>query len=197
MAMAAAFLRSGVAIVLAGLANPAHAQPVGDFAAGVIDEVRIGAHAHAASRFFWPVYVDTWELGDLSDISFDVLFTSPDIDAFRWIGSPRPEIGVTANLRGEESLVHASLTWQLPVFDTPLFLEGSLGAAAHTGYLDGAPEGERDLGCRVNFYERFGVGVNATENLTATLTYEHMSNWDLCDQNEGFSNIGMRLGWKF
>ncbi len=175
----------------------AHAQSDAIAAAGIIDEVRIGLHSHAASPYFWPHHVDKWRLDDISDVSFDILFTSPEIDVFRWIGSPRPEIGVTANLTGDESLLHAGLTWQLPIFETGLFLEGSLGAAAHTGYLDGAPDGERNLGCRVNFYERFGAGMNVTENVTATLTYEHMSNWELCGNNDGFSNIGLRLGWKF
>lgn len=193
-----AILRSVLVMVLAlDASGAAQAQPVDASAPGLVDEVRLGIHAHAASPYFWPTYVGSWEMGDVSDVSFDVLFTSPDLDAFRWLGSPRPEVGVTANFSGEESLLHAGLTWQLPIFDTDFYLEGSLGAAAHTGYLTDAPEGERNLGCRVNFYERFGLGANITDNVTATVTYEHTSNWELCEENNGFSNIGVRLGWKF
>jgi hypothetical protein len=55
----------------------------------------------------------------------------------------------------------------------------------------------RNLGCRVNFYEVFGIGANLGENVTATLTYEHTSNLGLCGANQGLSNFGVRLGWKF
>jgi lipid A 3-O-deacylase len=195
--MTAAVLRTLLAMVLVGLAGAAQAQSADQSAPGLIDEVRFGAHAHAVSPYFWPYYVESWELGNVSDVSVDVLFTSPDIDIFRWLGSPRPEVGITGNFLGEESLLHASLTWQLPIFETGLYLEGSLGAAAHTGRLAGAPEGERNFGCRINFYERFGAGANLGDNLTATLTYEHTSNWNLCEENSGLSNVGLRLGWKF
>ncbi len=165
--------------------------------AGVIDEVRVGIHAHEAHHALFPVFVTEYDLSRIEDVSFDVLFTSPDIDVFRWIGTPRPEIGTTLNFGGKESTAHAALTWQLPVFDTPLFLEGTFGAAIHNGYLDAAPPGRRNLGCRVNFYERFGIGANISDNATVLATYEHMSNADLCDANEGYSNFGVRVGFKF
>ncbi len=190
-------LRAGLVLALAGLGGAAQAQSVIQSSDDIIDEVRIGLHAHAASDYFWPYHVGEWDMTEIGDVSFDVLFTSPRIDVFRWIGAPRPEIGVTANLMGDESLLHAGLTWQLPIFDTGLYLEGSLGGAIHTGYLTDAPRDGRNLGCRVNFYERFGAGINVTENLTATLTYEHTSNWEMCEDNDGLSNIGLRVGWKF
>ena len=89
-----------------------------------------------------------------------MLFTSPDMDAFRWIGAPRPEIGMTLNTDGRGQ--HCPCGPDLAVarlFDTPIYLEGTFGAAAHNGYLTDAPAGRRNFGCRVNFYERFGVGT--------------------------------------
>ncbi len=165
--------------------------------AGVVDELRIGLSAHDVHHAALPFLVNEWRLDQIEDITFDVLFTSPDLDAFRWIGSPRPEIGATINLDGQDSIAHAGLTWQLPVFDTPLYLEGTFGAAIHDGYLTGAPAGRKNFGCRVNFYERFGVGMNLSDNATATLTYEHTSNNGWCSANDGLSNFGLRLGWKF
>ena len=163
----------------------------------IVDEVRIGGHFHGIYWTMLPQNLQDWKWSRLEDVSFDVLFTSPDIDAFRWIGSPRPEVGVTLNIKGQDSLLHAGLTWQVPMFDTPIYLEGTFGAAAHTGYLTNAPQGQQNFGCRVNFYERFGIGANLTENATATLTYEHTSNAGLCQANSGLSNFGLRLGWKF
>ena len=167
--------------------------------ANVVDELRFGVGYHMVYYTMLPpttpqeLYLDR-----LEDVSFDVLFTTPTLDAFYWLGSPRPEIGTTLNLKGEDSLLHAGLTWTVPVFDTPFYVEGTFGAAAHNGYLgDEAPAGRRKYGCRVNFYERFGVGVNVSDNLTATLAYEHMSNAGLCSHNAGISNLGLKLGWKF
>lgn len=187
--------RIAACLALAAGAGPSMAEtfPL----AGVVDEVRVGLHAHEAHYALIPFDTGAYSLSEVNDVSFDVLFVSPDIDAFRWIGSPRPEIGTTLNFAGKESTAHLALTWQLPVFDTPVFLEGTFGAAIHTGYLTDAPPGRKNLGCRVNFYERFGVGVNLNENTTALLTYEHTSNAELCAANEGYSNLGVRLGVKF
>lgn len=163
----------------------------------IVDEVRIGGHYHNVYWTMLPQGFNEWWWGQPGDVSFDVLFKSPDSEAFRWIGSPRPEIGATISLTGYEHLFHVGVTWQLPVFETPFYLEGTFGAAAHSGYLTGAPGLYRNLGCPVNFYERFGVGANLSENVTATLTYEHTSNAGLCQANAGLSNVGVRLGWKF
>lgn len=188
--------------LLIGLAAPAMAQdfPADVPSAGVldiVDEVRLGLNFHGVYYTMLPTNPGEWDLDRLEDVSFDVLFTSPDFDAFRWIGSPRPEIGATVNLSGEDSLFHAGLTWTVPLFETPLYLEGTFGAAANTGYLTGAPAGRPNFGCRINFYERFGIGANLGENVTATLTYEHSSNNDWCEANDGISNFGLRMGWKF
>jgi len=191
----------GIALVaLMGLASaPALAQDLLDPRplAGVVDELRIGLQAHDVHHAALPFLVQEWKLNKIEDLSFDVLFTSPDIDAFRWIGAPRPEIGASLNLNGRDSLAHAGLTWQLPVFETPLYLEAALGAAIHDGALSGAAPGRKNFGCRVNFYQRWGVGARLGEHATATLTYEHTSNNDYCASNDGLSNFGLRLGWKF
>ena len=185
-------------VCVAGLL-PAQAQDLLDPhpLAGVVDELRIGLHAHDVHHAALPFLVGEWDTSRIEDVSFDVLFTSPDIDALRWIGAPRPEIGATLNLAGRDSMVHANLTWQLPVFDTPFYLEAALGAALHDGALTNADPGRKNFGCRVNFYERWGVGAHISDNATATLTYEHTSNNGWCEANDGLSNVGLRLGWKF
>lgn len=165
--------------------------------AGVIDELRFGLHAHDVDYAGLPFRFSEYDLSQIEDISFDVLFVSPQLDAFRWIGSPRPEFGMTVNLDGQESLAHLGLTWQLRLFETPLYLEGTFGAAGHTGYNKGAPPGYKDFGCSINFYERYGIGANLGDHATATLTYEHTSNNGWCDANDGLSNFGLRVGWKF
>ena len=167
--------------------------------AGIVDEIRIGISAHDVDYAALPFRFSDYKLNQIEDLTFDVLFTSPDIDVFRWIGSPRPDLGATINLDGQDSLLHLGLTWHLPVFDTPFYLEGTFGAAANNGYLTGSPDPTRfaNFGCRVNFYERYGIGANLSENVTATVTYEHTSNNGWCQENQGLSNFGVRMGWKF
>ena len=53
------------------------------------------------------------------------------------------------------------------------------------------------MGCRVQFYEVFGAGADITSNMTATVTWEHTSNASLCAQNDGLTNLGVRIGYKF
>jgi hypothetical protein len=161
----------------------------------LIDEIRGGFHFHNAYGGFIPSRPEWWSFDEFEDVSFEVLFTSPEI--FEWIGSPRPNLGATVNLDGQESIAHLGLTWHLPIFDTPIYVEGTLGAAIHNGYLTDPPPGFKAMGCRVNFYEQVGIGANISENVTATLTYEHTSNWELCEENGGLSNFGLRVGWKF
>lgn len=161
-----------------------------------LDELRAGVFAHSAYNGFLPTG-DSWDLSRIEDIKFSALFTSPDIDAFRWIGAPRPEIGTTISLNGRENLIHANLNWQIPVFETPLYLELGFGAALTDGALQGAAHPARNFGCSLNFYDAIGIGVNMSENLTATLRYEHISNLDMCPPNQGLSNLGLMIGYKF
>ena len=187
-----------VTILMGGASAQAQSLMSPEPFAGIIDEVRLGISAHDVGYGLFPD-PGALTLSQLEDVTFDILFTSPEIDAFRWIGSPRPDLGVTINMDGQDSLAHLSLTWQLPIFDTPLYLEGALGAAIHNGYITGShdPARHSNFGCRLNFYERYGIGAHLDDNVTATLTYEHTSNNGWCAMNQGMSNLGLRLGWKF
>lgn len=188
-----------VMLLGAGAVAPASAQDMLSPTplAGWVDELRFGIQAYNVDYAALPFRVNEWNVSHIESVSFDVLFKTPDVDAFRWIGSPRPELGATLNLGGHESLAHLGLTWQLPIFDTPIYLEGTFGAAAHTGYNTGGPAGTKNFGCPVNFYERYGIGTKLGDNATATLSYEHTSNNGWCDANDGLSNFGLRVGWKF
>lgn len=163
-----------------------------------LSEIRLGLSAHKAWHTFLPLTLPTkYNYSEIDDLSVDFLLTQPDWSWWGWIGSPRPNIGATFNLGGKESTAHVALTWHAPIFDTPLYAEGTFGIAANTGYLHDAPPGYQNMGCNVQFYEVFGLGTNIGEHATATVTYEHTSNAELCDYNDGLSNFGIRIGYKF
>lgn len=162
-----------------------------------VSEVRIGIMAHDAYPVWLPTTPSHFRFNQIEDIGFDVLFKSPDLDAFRWIGAPRVNFGGTINFDNQESMAHLGLTWQTHLFDSPVFVEGTIGGAIHNGILTGTLGKMRPQGCRIGFYTAAGLGVDINENVTATLVYEHMSNADLCSANYGLSNVGLKVGWKF
>jgi hypothetical protein len=193
----------GAAIALAAaLPGAAQGQDFGALTAPAsifdsVDEIRFGAEFHHVYPTLILADPSQLDFSRLEDVTFDVLFRSPELDAFRWIGSPRPDLGATISLTGHESFVHLGLTWQVHVFDTPVFVEGTLGGAANNGYADNAPVGYYNQGCPLGFYERVGIGVDLPSNMTLLVNYEHSSNWGLCSENRGMTNGGVKLGFKF
>jgi lipid A 3-O-deacylase len=134
----------------------------------------------------------------LDSLQFDVLFRTPWPDALAWIGSPRPSIGGVIGLGGYESLIHAGLDWHVPLGSTPFYLEAGGGVGIHNGYLNNAPPGFHNLGCRTLLHWEAGAGWNLSQNVDVTLQWQHMSNVVFgCNPNDGLNNIGVVVGWKF
>ena len=102
---------------------------------------------------------------------------------------PRLDIGTSISTDGDTSEFYAGLTWD--VFLTRrLFLEGSAGGALHTG-------DDREGGCTANFRESGSVGVMLSERWDMLATVDHMSNANLCDENRGLADVGIRFGRKW
>ncbi len=191
-------------VALAGTALPAFGADIGNpanFNAGsIVSDLRLGVYAHDMYPVWLPLSLTDYHFDQIEDINVEVLMRLPDVDAVRWIGSPKLSLGATINLDGQESLAHLGLTWQVPVFDTPVFVEATAGGAIHDGILTGPFTGSgalRPQGCRVQFYTGVGLGMNITDTMYALLSYEHMSNADLCSTNNGLSNMGLRIGFRF
>lgn len=163
-----------------------------------VTDIRIGILAHRAHPEWIPLDVTRFDFSRIEDVSFEVLFASPQMDVFTWIGSPKFNLGGTLNLNNRVSFVRGALTWQAPVFDSPVFVEGSLGLGIHNGPLTRWGNGwTMPQGCRWTIYSSAGVGVNMTDNVYAMLSYEHISNANLCAPNPGISNVGVKMGMRF
>jgi hypothetical protein len=191
------------ALAIAGsVPTLAQAEGLGDLLspesfANVVDELRFGAEFHRVYPTVFLVDPSQLNFDRLEDVTFDVLFRSPIPEAFWWTGRPRPDLGATINLKGYESFVHFGLTWQAHIFDTPIFVEGTLGGALNNGYATNPPPGYYAQGCPWGFYERVGVGVDLPSNMTVLVNYEHSSNWGVCGTNQGMTMGGVKLGFKF
>lgn len=180
-----------IAAVMA-LAGPAAVQAQ----ALPIDEVRGGVFAHSVDE---PGPGDAfWNVTRIQDANVELLFTPLQGDIWSVIGSPRPHLGATINLGGLESMVYGGLSWTRQVFDTPLFIEGTFGAALSNGAETGAIYPARNLGCPFLFRQSASLGYQVTPEASVMLTLEHASHAYVCgEENRGLTNLGVRFGMKF
>jgi len=181
-----------VVCALVSGAAPALAQ---DFA---LSEVRGGVFAHSVDE---PgAFFGVFDTSRVQDLNVEMLFAVPSLTQWVSWGEVRPHLGATVNFGGLESMVYAGVSWTVPVFDSPVFVEASFGGAVHnggTGPYGTAIAPARDLGCSILFRESASVGVMVTDSASVMATIEHASNANLCDSNRGLTNMGIRFGWKF
>lgn len=189
------------AVVLFSLAVPAQAQDTGaqDIGAWLASgsfELRGGPMLHgleADSRL-----ISTIEQHRIEDVSVELIYSPPTNEVLYWLGSPRAVIGGNFNLLGYENNLHLNLNWHLPVFTTPVWVEGGLGGSYLTGYLENPPPGYRALGCHTTFFLQASVGADIGDNWTAAVSWEHSSHWWMCGQtNQGLNSLGIKIGYKF
>src|SRR5215831_13430859 len=56
---------------------------------------------------------------------------------------------------------------------------------------------ENTLGCKVLFHTGLSGGYRLTEQWTALLTWDHISNAHLCAHNAGMNDYGVKIGYSF
>lgn len=165
-----------------------------------IDEVRVGGalsnlELSILSQPFEP-NLSSFGKARPDTLAFDVFLESPELLGF--IGAPRPQFGAAVNVAGYESMIHGGLDWHLALGNLPLYVELGAGLALHNGYLNGAPEGYRNLGCNVLHEWQYGLGYNASENVTITAQWKHISGYFFgCSPNDGINTFGLVAGLKF
>jgi lipid A 3-O-deacylase len=131
-------------------------------------------------------------------INGELLFGRPDRayedPILNFFLRPRPHVGFSVSPEGGTNQVYAGVTWDFKLTDK-FFAEATFGGTLHDG-----PTGGNDpnsLGCSLLFRESAGIGYAINERLRIMLTVDHMSNASLCDQNQGLTNAGVRLGYKW
>ena len=157
-----------------------------------LSELRFGYSAH-----------DPWgrESGSGS-LAGEILLQRPftPADLFTSYFVPRPHLGMSGNLAGGTSFAYTGLTWTVDV-GSRVFVEGSLGAAVHSGYATRnpflVPPDRTPLGCSPLFRESGSVGVRLSANWSLLATVERLSGGGLCGDPKGLTNVGARLGYTF
>lgn len=111
--------------------------------------------------------------------------------------SLHPQVGGNFNLQGRTNSAYAGFAG-IYQFSNGIFVEGDLGGSVNDGYKSApANSGRSELGCNQLFREAFVIGVPLTSRLSVMAIAEHMSNANLCQPNNGITNVGMKLGFSF
>ena len=109
-----------------------------------------------------------------------------------------PQIGADINTQGRTSAGFAGFAGVVTL-PGGIFVEADLGGSVNNGYTSNPPSGSNrsELGCTALFREAFVIGVPLSDRLSVMAMAEHMSNANLCQPNNGITNVGVKLGYSF
>jgi lipid A 3-O-deacylase len=145
------------------------------------------------------------------DINGELLFVTPLprawaeslSPAWRWLATPRPHIGFTANTSGNTSSGYLGLTWSAAL-SRDVFRRGDAirfdlfgGGAVHDGLRYTQLTDRKALGSSTLFRVGAEIGYQFTPRYSVSLYIDHMSNAGLVRVNEGLNTVGMRFGVGF
>ena len=182
------------AIVLACISGPTGAQSAADGAGegpsplgGILSEVRLGVLDHDAG-------IIASDREDGYDVNVELLFASPAL--LRLLASPRPELGIVINSKGDTNQLYAGLAW---TFDIPKFgfIEATFGGSRHDGGTKIRSTNKNNYGCKWAFRESVSLGVRLDRHQSVSIMLSHISNGGLCEHNDGLDNLGIRYGYRF
>ena len=112
---------------------------------------------------------------------------------------PRGQAGTTLAFASRHtSLYYGGFAWTYEPIKR-VFLEATLGAAAHDGYTGQTKifDGRAELGCSPLIHTSGSVGYRLTDNWNVMATFEHVSNGGICGRNQGLTHVGGRVGYRF
>lgn len=135
----------------------------------------------------------------IGDANVELLFNTPDLNAWTVIGELRPHLGATMSFRGQDSYGYAGLSWTLQAPILPVFIEASAGGVLRSSMFSG-PQNDpgRRLGCGVGARVAGSVGLNLPLGTSLVGTVEHLPDFGTCGSPaRANTNVGVRLGFRF
>lgn len=127
------------------------------------------------------------------DINFEAGL-SPSLDL--GFATLRPAIGASINTEGDTSKIYLDARLEHD-FEGGVFLAAGIGAAVHDGKLEHGHHDRKALGSRVLFHIPLEAGYRFDAHHSLSVYFDHMSNANLADENEGMDTIGLRYGYRF
>ena len=169
-------------LAMATLALPATA-------GGLVSEIKTGVLAHDVPDLWSGFRLES----NSADINVEVIL-APSL-AFLG-GTIQPALGASINTQGDTSHAYIDARWQIEG-PSGLFFSAGLGAAIHDGELGPVAIDKKALGSRVLFHIPFEVGLRLDQHNSLSIYFEHTSNANLANFNEGMDRIGVRYGYRF
>jgi lipid A 3-O-deacylase len=170
---------------------------VADASDGFFNEVRLGLYDH-----------DTGVVGSSkeSGADFGLEIVSRPLITLSF-ASPMIVAGVVVNTAGQTNQLYLGLAdqWEFAhsafAPDDAFYLEGTIGADWHDGKIDvrGTPLEPKwkSHGSRVVIRTGVDLGYRIDSTWSVALSFNHISNGDLADANEGMNDLGVRVGMRF
>lgn len=156
-----------------------------DTAEPFISEVRGGLLAHDVSGLWSGSHEESG-----ADINLEVYFRRLEPQLLN--GMLRPAIGASINNVGDTSHYYVDLIWERR-FDSGFFFDIGLGLAWHDGEKEVIVDNSRkQLGTRINFHVPIDVGYSFRDRHRIALSFQHLSNAGIGDENEGLDTVGLR-----
>jgi hypothetical protein len=157
--------------------------------AGLLYGVRVGLLAHDLGG----LWSNTRAEGGV-DWNAEVVFNRPSFTL--WGGQILPNLGASINSRGDTSKIYAGFVWEFQ-FENGFFFNIGTGLAVHNGQLESNDANKKQLGSRVLFREPIEFGFAIDQHHRISIMFDHISNADLADPNEGLDTLGLRYGFQF
>lgn len=141
-------------------------------------------------------------------INGEIIFEEPEF--LKWALTPQPYINATINLEGETSYGGAGLLWRQS-FGDKFYGDFAFGLVVHTGtnvvdsdnqlsfleFIERTNE-EISFGSRVLFREQITLGYRITDEWSAEVFAEHLSNGQILGSvNEGVDILGLKASKRF
>ena len=186
--MQRATLLTALTLIL-GLAQSAVAGEAVPGGAGLISEFKFGALAHDVPGLWSGFQIENPAVDINAEVDFRPFWSSQ-------ISSLRPAIGGTFNTQGQTSHAYADLRWQVTM-NPSWYLTFGVGAAYQNGQTDLTDLSRKALGARILFHPSLEVGLNLDPHSSVSVYFEHMSNANLANFNEGMDDLGVRYGYRF
>ena len=198
---------AAIVVVLSAIVAPAERASAAGESSPVqepsfVSEIRAGVLYHEDSRLRRLLFNQDKPREDgIIDINAEVLFGRPqwhfDNPFVNFALRPRLRAGTSINTGRGTSQASLGLAWDYYITND-IFVEASFDVAVHNGHTGKIPQlGHRPLGCNPLFRQSFSVGKDITERWRLMFTIEHLDNFEICDQNAGLSNLGVRIGYRF
>jgi lipid A 3-O-deacylase len=81
--------------------------------------------------------------------------------------------------------------------DHTVFLGVGLGGAFNNGHVESNAGSRLSLGSNLLFYESLELGWRLIPAISISAYFSHSSNAGLASHNDGLSNLGARVGYRF